>query len=116
MGHLNTSQLRVMTTLLSRSSTSRIIILAGLHTGRHVIRTFLDTCIEVGLEIERAEEIDRRNEIEEKGIDWKKVVEEKWSEESIVEGIEEERRRWLVWIILRWPEDIRAYETRVGRV
>lgn len=104
MGHLNASQLKVMTRLLSQSPDSRIIIVAGLHTGRFVIQSFLKMAMAGGLEIERAQEIDRREE-REKGIDWKRIVEDGNNhQEEIVEGIEEERRRWLVHIVLKRSE------------
>lgn len=106
MGHLNKSQIKVMTTLLSRtSSNARVCIVAGLHTGRHVIRSFLEECILQGLEIEHAEEVDRLNEVGIQALNWKKIVEEKIDQEEIVEGIEEERRRWLVYAVLKWPTD-----------
>lgn len=103
MGHLNTSQIKVMTTLLSRSSSdARIYIVAGLHTGRHVIRSFLDECVAQGLAIEQAMEIDRLEHGDVKGLDWKRIVEENVDQETIYEGIEEERRRWLVFASLKW--------------
>lgn len=60
--------------------------------------------VQAGLEIERAEELDRRAEGE-KGIDWKSVMENADGEDEteIYEGIEEERRRWLVYTRLKWP-------------
>lgn len=107
MGHLNASQLKVMTRLLSRESKSKIIIVAGLHTGRHVIENFLKMSMNLGLEIERAEELDRREDGEE-GINWKNIImsndDSDDDDDEIHEGIEEERRRWLVYIILKWPE------------
>lgn len=106
MAHLNASQLKVMTSLLSPAAHSKIIIVAGLHTGRHVIRSFLDMALEAGLEIERAEELDRREEGE-LGIDWKAIVLRGGGGGGceVHEGIEAERRRWLAFIVLRWRSE-----------
>lgn len=103
MGDLNLPQLRVTKSLLSHTQDSRIIIVAGLHTGRHVIRSFLSWALEQGFEIERAEEVDRREEAE-VGLNWKLIMEGGNSEDcEVYEGIEEERRRWLLYAVLKWP-------------
>lgn len=71
-----------------------------------MIRSFLEECILQGLEIETAEEVDRLNEAGIQALNWKKVVEENVNQEEIVEGIEEERRRWLVYAVLKWPREV----------
>jgi len=72
-----------------------------------VIHSFLKLVVQAGLEVERAGEIDRREE-REQGIDWKRIIEDDNNDKEIHEGIEEERRRWLVYIVLRWPAEKRA--------
>lgn len=73
-----------------------------------MIHSFLKMAVhEAGLEVERAEEIDRREE-REAGIDWRNLIENNADGDEIHEGIEEERRRWLVYVVLKWPAEKRA--------
>jgi len=76
-------------TTLRKSATARVHLVAGLHTGRYTIQSFMNIAQKVGFEVETALE--------------KEIVgvrERLWS----VEGSEDdkERRRWIVWIVLRW--------------
>ncbi|KAL0953865.1 hypothetical protein HGRIS_005040 [Hohenbuehelia grisea] len=76
---------------LKRTRHARIHLVAGLHTGRYTLQSFMNAISSSGFEIARAEErevqgLQRR--------DW---------DISRSEGEDEaERRRWVVWMILKW--------------
>ncbi|KAF5373233.1 hypothetical protein D9615_007417 [Tricholomella constricta] len=74
---------------LKKSSSARIHLVAGLHTGRYTIQSFLSAVQEAGFVVESA------IEKEVKGLQ-----EKPWD----VAGDEDdrERRRWVVWIVLKW--------------
>lgn len=76
---------------LSRTEHARVHLVAGLHTGRYTIQTFLNSAETAGFQIQEA--IER----EVKG-DGRRV----WQVERAEGEDERERRRWVVWIILKW--------------
>ncbi|TFK39837.1 WD40-repeat-containing domain protein [Crucibulum laeve] len=80
---------------LRKSPTARVHLVVGLHTGRYTIQSFLKAVQEGGFDIESA--------IEKKTKDG---VSREWN--VMTEGIDDdkERRRWVVWITLRWQPQI----------
>lgn len=78
---------------LKRSPDSRIHLVAGLHTGRYTIQSFLDRTQLRGLVLESATE---RQVSGTQSRPW---------DVSHAEGEDErERRRWVVWMILKWKD------------
>ena len=87
---LHTLFIKTLCDLLKRSDDARIHLVAGLHTGRFTLQAFMLAVRAAGLKILIAVE--------------KEVVGEtqrEWSAER--EDSEQERRRWVVWMILSWP-------------
>lgn len=77
---------------LRRSSTARVYLIAGLHTGRYTVQSFYETVQKMGLEIESATE---REVIGTGQRDW---------DVTHAEGEDErERRKWIIWMALKWP-------------
>jgi len=77
---------------LRRSSTARVYIIAGLHTGRYTVQSFYETVQKMGLEIESATE---REVVGMGQRDWNVLH---------AEGEDErERRKWIIWMSLKWP-------------
>ncbi|KAF7985168.1 hypothetical protein HWV62_7752 [Athelia sp. TMB] len=86
---LHTLFIKTLCDLLTRSDDARIHLVAGLHTGRFTLQSFMLTAQAAGLKILIAVE--------------KEVVgktQREWSAER--EDSEQERRRWVVWMILSW--------------
>ncbi|KAJ8095254.1 hypothetical protein PM082_010477 [Marasmius tenuissimus] len=87
--------------LLKKSETARIHLVAGLHTGRYTLHSFMGAAIRAGLSIESAVE-------REVNGDWSRP----WDVSKAEDEDEKERRRWIVWIVLRWSqtngEEVRA--------
>ncbi|KAF9814830.1 hypothetical protein IEO21_04882 [Rhodonia placenta] len=79
---------------LRRSSDARIYLVAGLHTGRYTIQSFLRTLIGAGLEVEEATERDV-------GGSGRRA----WGVERADGETEQDRRRWVIWMVLRWSSD-----------
>lgn len=76
---------------LRKSEQARIYIAAGLHTGRYTIQAFLNLIPRSGLIIE---EVRERAVLEDRERPWR--VERAEGED------EAERRRWVIWIVLKW--------------
>ncbi|KZV96802.1 hypothetical protein EXIGLDRAFT_833374 [Exidia glandulosa HHB12029] len=74
----------------------RAVLVAGLHTGRYAVQRFLDIASETGLEICELRERTFSGSSDTDGIE----AERPWAAERYHEE-EFERRRWLVWIVLR---------------
>ncbi|KAG6856558.1 hypothetical protein H0H87_003240 [Tephrocybe sp. NHM501043] len=74
---------------LKKSSSARIHLVAGLHTGRYTIQSFLIAAEAAGFDIESAIEKEIKGPLE--------VV---WD----VNGNDDEkdRRRWVIWMVLKW--------------
>ncbi|KAF7308408.1 hypothetical protein HMN09_00689600 [Mycena chlorophos] len=79
---------------LKRTAQSRIHLFAGLHTGRYTIAAFLKSSITAGFAVAESTEIEVNSGLR-----------RPWSVEREGED-EKERRKWLVWFILRWKEAI----------
>lgn len=76
---------------LKKSLGSRIHLVAGLHTGRYTLQAFLSAVTKVGLCVESAVEREVNGEARR---EWS-VIRADWEDEQ-------ERRRWVVWIVLKW--------------
>lgn len=74
---------------LRRSSSARIVLVAGLHTGRYTIQSFIHAVQEAGFDVESAVEKEVKGPQERR---WNVAGDED----------EKERRRWVVWIVLKW--------------
>lgn len=82
-----------MASLLSHSPHSKIYILAGLHTGKHVVQSFLSLCRGAGLVVQAERVWDRLSGV------W--LDEEDRENHNLEgEGTEESRRRWLMYVEL----------------
>ncbi|KAI1791795.1 hypothetical protein LXA43DRAFT_1094142 [Ganoderma leucocontextum] len=78
---------------LKRSPHARVQLAAGLHTGRYVIQTFLDLVSATGFV---AEELTERHV---GGLE-----ERPWSVEHAEGEDEQERRRWVIWMVFKWRD------------
>ncbi|KAH8077897.1 putative methyltransferase-domain-containing protein [Cristinia sonorae] len=85
--------LQTLSNTLRRASHARVQLVAGLHTGRYTLQRFLDLLPKYGLVAEVLEERGvGNNDGERRGWDLGRA-----------EGEDErERRRWVLWITLRW--------------
>jgi len=76
---------------LKKTTAARIHLVAGLHTGRYTLQAFLDA-------------------VEEAGFEFESIVEREvaghsarsWSVARAEDEDEHERRRWILWISLKW--------------
>jgi EEF1A N-terminal glycine/lysine methyltransferase len=80
---------------LRRSANARIYLVAGLHTGRYTLQAFMDLVHEYGLDFA---------EITEKEVKGAKM--RPWCVGRHNQEDEKERRRWVLWMVLRWKDDI----------
>lgn len=80
-----------LTMSLRRTADARVHLVAGLHTGRYTVESFLKAVQIAGLDVvsatERAVEGDNSRS---------------WSVSRAEGEDERERRKWVVWIVLRW--------------
>lgn len=79
---------------LNKSRTSRAHFVAGLHTGRYTIQSFLDTTRAAGFYFESILE----KEVGGSG-------ERAWEMRENENEDERERRRWVIWMTLRWKHN-----------
>ncbi|CCM02536.1 uncharacterized protein FIBRA_04638 [Fibroporia radiculosa] len=82
--------LKTLCMTLRKSLNARIYLVAGLHTGRYAIQAFLRDIVDAGLKIEEL------LEKEANGSDQRD-----WCAERAGET-EQDRRRWVIWVVLRW--------------
>jgi len=75
---------------LRKTHGARVYLVAGLHTGRFTLQAFLDAVGNVGLEVEDAVEREVCGE-----------TQRPWSVARADNEDEKERRRWVLWIVLR---------------
>ncbi|KAF9073273.1 hypothetical protein BDP27DRAFT_1319138 [Rhodocollybia butyracea] len=80
---------------LRRTSDSRAHLVVGLHTGRYTLQSFMDAVLQVGLVIVSLEERERSG-----------TIKREWDVTRAEHEDEKERRRWLLWIELKWPDSI----------
>jgi len=76
---------------LKKSPESRIHLVAGLHTGRYTIQAFLNAVTKGGLCVESAVEREVNGD-----------ARREWSVARADGEDEQERRRWIIWIIIKW--------------
>ncbi|KAG6332148.1 hypothetical protein ID866_6943 [Astraeus odoratus] len=96
---LHTRFINSLAMCLSQSPDSRVYLIAGFHTGRYTIQAFL-----------------RAIEVEGHGLDVESALERQvngtqsrpWDVSRAENESEQERRRWIVWIVLRWGSAVWA--------
>ena len=77
-----------------RTADARVHLVAGYHTGRYTVDAFLKAIPDVQLEVEDTTErqVGGRQQ-------------RPWSVQRAEEETEEERRRWVLWIVLKWKPE-----------
>ena len=88
---LHAAFIKTLLKALSPISSARVHLVAGLHTGRYTIRSFLNAAQEAGFEVESVCEME---------IKGPRV--RVWSIEVLQDEDHSDRRRWVVWMVLRW--------------
>ncbi|KAJ7504275.1 hypothetical protein B0H11DRAFT_2349688 [Mycena galericulata] len=76
---------------LKRSPHSRVHLFAGLHTGRYTIQSFLNAVSSAGFDLETALEMETNGE-----------QQRPWNLDRADGEDESERRRWIVYLCLKW--------------
>ncbi|KAG0709415.1 WD40-repeat-containing domain protein [Suillus ampliporus] len=76
---------------LDHSPDARVHLVAGLHTGRYTVQSFLDTVMTHKLQVERVVEREVTGS-----------VQRPWDVTRAESEDERERRRWVVWMVLKW--------------
>ncbi|KAI9062545.1 hypothetical protein FKP32DRAFT_1604052 [Trametes sanguinea] len=79
---------------LRRSPDARVYIVAGLHTGRYVINSFLRRVQDARFVPERLVERSVSGSSSDRP----------WSVDHADEEDEQERRRWVVWMVFKWAD------------
>ena len=77
--------------ILRRSGDARIYLVAGLHTGRYTLQAFMDAVSGYDFEFE---------EIVERAVNG--LESRPWDVERQENEDDKERRRWVVWMVLKW--------------
>lgn len=80
--------------LLAKNATGRVVLVAGLHTGRWTVQKFFKQVQERN--VFRIEEVAERRVQE---GDWE--TQREWAVERELED-EKDRRDWVVWVVLKW--------------
>ena len=93
---LHAALLRTTCAVLARTPAARAHFVAGLHTGRYTLDSFLRAVSETGLELVEATECEVQGEGRRR--EWEVRRAESEDED------ERERRRWVVWSVLRWRD------------
>ncbi|KAI0333826.1 hypothetical protein GY45DRAFT_185851 [Cubamyces sp. BRFM 1775] len=78
---------------LRRSPDARVYLVAGLHTGRYVIQSFLRQMQEAGFAAQ---------ELSERRVDGSE--ERPWSIDRAEQEDDRERRRWVIWMVFKWAD------------
>ncbi|KAJ3734986.1 putative methyltransferase-domain-containing protein [Lentinula guzmanii] len=76
---------------LRRASGSRVHLIAGLHTGRYTLQSFLNAVSQAGFEIDYIEERECSG-----------ARKREWDVSRAEQEDEKERRKWLLWFVLKW--------------
>ena len=79
--------------MLRKTRDARIYLVAGLHTGRYTLQSFIDTLDGYGLEIEDAVEREVSG-----------CCQRAWRVERVDREEEKERRRWMLWMKIKWKD------------
>jgi nicotinamide N-methyltransferase len=88
--------LRTTCGVLARTQAARAYFVAGLHTGRYTLDSFFRAADEAGLALVEATEREVQGEGRRREWDVRRA-------ESVDED-ERERRRWVVWSVLKWRD------------
>jgi len=87
---------------LRKDSEARIYLVAGLHTGRYTIDSFLHAVTNAGFRV--VEVLEREVVGTGTGTDGESGQERQWDVSRSEYEEEKDRRRWVVWIELCWKE------------
>lgn len=112
----HSSLLKTITTLMERSSSSRVLVLSGFHTGRRALTAFFHRAIQVGLSPDWHDNnggVLEYNVITRKVRPWsarkqfptKEQADEKAvNDENDIDEMDDytERTKWLLYVSLRW--------------
>lgn len=90
--------IKSLSSLLKKSSTAEVHLVAGLHTGLYTLQSFMDSVCDADFRIVSAIE----REICEHGRSRPWSVSRAEDEGAFLE--DRERRRWVVWITLKWKK------------
>ncbi|KAF5316653.1 hypothetical protein D9619_006426 [Psilocybe cf. subviscida] len=82
--------IHAMVSTLARTPAARIYLVVGLHTGRYTIASFMRRIQDSPMEVET---------VSERGVDGS--VEREWATDREDED-NDERRRWIVWMTVKW--------------
>ena len=93
---LHAALLRTTCGVLARTPAARAHFVAGLHTGRYTLDSFFRAAGEAGLALVEVTEREVQGEGRRREWDVRRA-------ESVDED-ECERRRWVVWSVLKWPD------------
>ncbi|EGN96839.1 hypothetical protein SERLA73DRAFT_170214 [Serpula lacrymans var. lacrymans S7.3] len=85
------SFIETLRTCLRKTPDSRIHLVAGLHTGRYTLQAFFNTVEQGGFVIESAIEKEVSGDLQ-----------RSWSVTRAESEDEKERRRWVIWAVLKW--------------
>ncbi|KAF9045666.1 hypothetical protein BDZ89DRAFT_1007885 [Hymenopellis radicata] len=89
--------IRTLSETLSFSPTAVVHLIAGLHTGRYTLEAFLKAATSAGFTLEKVLEMESNGR---ERREWDVHRAENEPED------EKERRRWVVWVVLRRTQDI----------
>lgn len=92
--------LSTLSKTLRKTSDARVHLVAGYHTGRYTVETFMKSVSDVELEVEDATEREVGGHLR-----------RPWSVQRAEEETEEERRRWVLWMVLKWRPEALALDT-----
>ncbi|KIM44688.1 hypothetical protein M413DRAFT_442646 [Hebeloma cylindrosporum] len=90
---LHVTFIHTLESTLRKSPLSRVHLVVGLHTGRYTIQSFLKQVLEFGFDVEG---------VVEREIAGSSVRAWDVSREN---GDEREKRRWIIWIQLKWTRE-----------
>ncbi|KAJ8586696.1 hypothetical protein M405DRAFT_344321 [Rhizopogon salebrosus TDB-379] len=88
---LHVQFIKTLCMCLSHSPDARIHLVAGLHTGRYTLQSFMDAVMTHGLEVESVVEREVVGD-----------VRRSWDVARAEREDERERRKWVAWMILKW--------------
>jgi EEF1A N-terminal glycine/lysine methyltransferase len=91
---LHSPFIHTLCALLRKTSDARVHLIAGLHTGRYTLQSFMDAAKGAGLDIRSAQEKEVNGS-----------AQREWSLERAGAEDELQRRQWVVWMTLAWPLD-----------
>lgn len=83
---------------LRKSAGARIFLVAGLHTGRYTLQAFMNSVRSGAFEFDV---------IEERAVDGRSR--RAWDVERQEQEDEKERRKWVVWMVLRWKDSVLSH-------